>query len=241
MMKTIENEIFYHIHNPKIGYQWHKGDKRIIGKEINFYTKHLRDISRQIEDGGGNRMYVANFSSAMLNKIRQAKPTPFLFQELMTVSHELRKSLGLYLEYTREMVFENVRREKFPDYPSRYTALFVIPDYEKTKRDMKFYWKTFLGKINNERRDVGKERYILKLKLTGKIHNSSALLLQNDTFSINKLRDIAFDYWRGKSGKRLIKLQGAPYYPDKDIPEYLFEGKAEVLEVLSPREFGLNS
>jgi hypothetical protein len=135
----------------------------------------------------------------------------FVIQE-ETVEH-YRNILSEYLKLTREWVFEEVRREFFPNLPSRHRCLWVIPDDTEAIR---YWWRT-----------MGKTGEILKLELTGKIYRTNQQYLKATTASLDQIRMNAFKYWSGASGDN----------PAED--EYLFEGFAKVLDVVDPSSIGL--
>lgn len=119
----------------------------------------------------------------------------------------IRDILGHYQMFTRETIFEEVRKKYFANLPSRLSCLWVIPDNNNSIE----YWKKELCE-NNECR-------LLKLNLTGIIHKTNQSYLKLNLDPIIELREKAFKYWNGGSGA------------GSDEDEYLFQGFAEVLEV----------
>ncbi|MGO4500064.1 DUF2441 domain-containing protein [Paenibacillus sp. 2RAB27] len=110
-----------------------------------------------------------------------------------------------YILKTREYLFEIERMQIDPELPSRFNCLFV------TDWDGLTYWKPILE--NNE------SPTIYKLSLTGRIHKAHDKYVRLNTLSqaYNHLQ--AWKYWTGVD----VDQQGY---------EYLFEGKAEVLEII---------
>jgi len=113
--------------------------------------------------------------------------------------------LDEYLKLTREWIFEEVRKEFFPNLPSRHRCIWVIPD---NKDAIQYWWKT-----------MGEKGQILKLELTGKIYRTNQQYLKRITAPLDQIRMNAFRYWAGASGDN----------PAED--EYLFEGFAKVLDI----------
>lgn len=105
----------------------------------------------------------------------------------------------------RELVFEEVRRELYPDYPSRYTCLWLLPHNYEAIED---WWRMF-----------GNKGQILKLNVTGKIHETSEAHLKLGYFNLKEERERAIKYWDGKP-------EGKYKYD-----EFLFEGSITVEEV----------
>lgn len=118
----------------------------------------------------------------------------------------LSMAIGYYQKLIRETVFEEVREDFFPNFPSRLSCLWVIPE---NMESINYWW----GQITAE------ERVILKLKLTGKIHKVNQSYLTLNYGSLNHYRQLAFRYWSGTSGNNECEN------------EYLFEGFAEVVDI----------
>jgi hypothetical protein len=109
----------------------------------------------------------------------------------------------------RELIFEEVRKEYFPTFPSRTRCLWVVPEEE----GLIDYWRNQL--------DVDEYEYkILKLSLTGKIFKANQGHLEVGNFPLDTWRQKAFRYWAGASGENPLEN------------EVLFEGFATVLEVV---------
>lgn len=118
-------------------------------------------------------------------------------------------SLGHYMKAVRELLFEEVRSEFFPSFPSRTRCLWVIPDSVETIQ----YWL-------NELKVEGLEQKLVKLNLTGKLFKANQQHLEiKRYFSFDDMRQKAFKYWSGSSGISEVEI------------EYLFEGFATVLSV----------
>jgi hypothetical protein len=117
--------------------------------------------------------------------------------------------IGHFYRLTREFIFEEVRKEHFPMFPSRNKCLWVIEDNDENKE----YWKQALVNQNTEFR-------LIKLSLTGKIFKANQQHLQSGNFTLDTWRQKAFRYWAGASGER----------PEES--EVLFEGFAQVVEIV---------
>lgn len=110
-----------------------------------------------------------------------------------------------YQRLSREMIFEEVRREHFSELPSRLYCLWVMPEEQSSIE----YWKTEIP---------GEKRFLLKLELSGVIHKANQKFLDLNFDSMNTNRDRAFKYWSGSTGSGQIE------------DEFLFIGTAKVLE-----------
>ena len=105
----------------------------------------------------------------------------------------------------RELALEEVRKNKYPDYPSRLNALYVTKDKEDAIK-----WGSILkrnGKICKQ---------ILTLELTGTIFIGDGNLIKRQNISYQEQIKIAEKYWNQTSNK---------------IEEYLFYGQAKVIDI----------
>jgi len=109
----------------------------------------------------------------------------------------------------KEIIFENVRRIYYQNKPSRLNSLFLA-DVNQAEYWMHKLTKSFNGQCN-----------ILTLELTQIVHllevDSSFLLVKSEVISY--IEDAAHSYWRGEKNSLI---------PDR--PEYLFVGKATVID-----------
>lgn len=112
---------------------------------------------------------------------------------------------------TRELMFEEVRKELNPNLPSRLKCLYVC----KTKKEIKDWIDIF-------RRTNKKEFQIVKLKLTGSIFIGDASFILRQNISLNRKKEQAKMYWNGEK-------------KDK-INEYLFVGTAVVEDILNNKD-----
>ena len=112
---------------------------------------------------------------------------------------------------TRELMFEEVRKELNPNLPSRLKCLYVC----KTKKEIKDWIDIF-------RRTNKKDFQILKLKLTGSIFVGDASFILRQYISLNRKKEQAKMYWNGEK-------------KDK-INEYLFVGTAVVEDILNNKD-----
>ena len=105
----------------------------------------------------------------------------------------------------RELALEEVRKNKYPDYPSRLNALYVTKDKEDAIK-----WGSILkrnGKICKQ---------ILTLELTGTIFIGDGNLIKRQNISYQEQIKIAEKYWNQTSN---------------EIEEYLFYGQAKVIDI----------
>jgi len=113
--------------------------------------------------------------------------------------------LGKECALVQELVFEEVRRQHFPTYPSRQRCMWVVSSEAGVR-----YWQ--------QRVDIEKRWF--RVRLTGKLHTASEVFLAPDTVSLHQLRKLAWQYWSGFRGG------------GEEQDEILFEGVIEVVEEL---------
>lgn len=121
-----------------------------------------------------------------------------------------------YQLFAREILFEEVRRESYPDKPSRQKCLWLIPNTPKLKEAIDF-WLTQIF-FNEEAKPVE----ILKLSCTGNVFLANQCYLQNYFGHFTKYKENAHKYWSGKETSTASLFL-----------EELFIGKIKVLDVFS--------
>jgi hypothetical protein len=212
----VENEIFYHIQivRPWKPSEWEIGQIHFIGAIKNPFVGFYDKNSFGVRDPNSGMFYTTDYiAAAMRNYIKTGRKekdknlSTFYHFDTEKTTEELIKVLNDYLLLVREWIFEEVRKEFFPNLPSRQRCLWVIPDDEKA---IQYWWN-----------EMGKEGKLLKLELTGKIHQTNQQCLAQTTQSLNEIRMKAFKYWAGASGI------------DSSQDEYLFEGFVKVLESIT--------
>ena len=122
-------------------------------------------------------------------------------------------ALTEYLNWIRETVFEEIRKEHFPHLPLRQRCLWLVPHDSKAAR----YW---FQRLEQKGR-------LLEVRATGKLFRANEAYLRAATTKLNAVRGDAFRYWAGGSGI------------DEHADELLFEGFVDVerevdLETLDP-------
>jgi len=124
------------------------------------------------------------------------------------LAYEMNENLIQYLKWIREEIFENHRKQKFPNFPSRKTCLWLCEE-----KDIENWWKILYP--NNSKKIIE-----IDLKHGQKIHCGNGSLIISETLNIKDYAKLAQDYWEG------IMTENCEI-------ETLFEGKFEVIS-----EFG---
>lgn len=212
-MEIVHEKEYLHIH--RIGSYdnyWFPGSNLFFKDEINHFLDYYNDTEYSFQNGSKGR---ADAIELIDDTIRANKGESTRNPGLEEVfSYDALKTLKYagniveeYTAYIREQIFEEVRKESFPDYPSRYRCIWVLPD---DKECLKYWYDKLVY-------DSKKYR-IFRVNLTGKIHRASEIYLRLKTYSLNEWRMLAFKYWSGLN-------EGL-----KEEEEILFEGLVKVLE-----------
>ncbi|MBR2402967.1 MAG: DUF2441 domain-containing protein [Lachnospiraceae bacterium] len=141
-------------------------------------------------------------------------------QEQMSIVEDIYKNPGKYkgteLSHNvdvalRELALEKVRKEKYPQYPSRMAALYVSRTYEEAEQ-----WADYFARI-------GRPTYcVAKIETNGKIYYGDAYKCFDGTISEEENLRLAQIYW-----------ENAPNADGKDpIVEVLVDGDIEVVEIM---------
>lgn len=122
-----------------------------------------------------------------------------------------------YSTFAREAIFEEVRRERFPDCPSRRKCLWLIDKSNNLSNALFFWFKALFNKQTN----TGVR--IVTLSCSGNIHHANQKFLYNNLYNFHLLREDAIRYWQGLDAN-----------PDNCNTEVLLEGTVKVLSVIDP-------
>lgn len=194
MIKYVDKEIYYHINT---------GDELEVGNIIdmrNCHNKFYDEIydSEYLLDGMDANML-------LVNKRRNKEHGNFDIDEFRLVFETVSNSAMV----TRELIFEEVRKEVDTELPSRMKCLYVCENMEDINK-----WLEIFKRTNKKNEDY----QIVKLELTGKCVTLDASYVLRQNISLNKKREQAKSYWNGE-----VK---------DDEKEVLFEGIAVVKEII---------
>lgn len=111
----------------------------------------------------------------------------------------------------RELALEKVRKEKYPQYPSRMASLYVSKSYEEAER-----WGDYFAKI-------GRPTYgIAKIRVTGRIYEGDACKCFDGCTDEKENLRMAEIYWQNG-----INADG-----HEPIVEILADGDIEIVEIV---------
>lgn len=111
----------------------------------------------------------------------------------------------------RELALEKVRKEKYPQYPSRMAALYVSKTYEEAER-----WADYFARL-------GRPTYsVAKIEVNGRFYHGDAYKCFDGTVSEEDNLRQAEIYW----------LNGPNEDGHEPIVEVLVDGEIEVVEIM---------
>lgn len=111
----------------------------------------------------------------------------------------------------RELALEKVRKEKYPDYPSRMASLYVSRSYEES-----VHWADFFARL-------GRPTYcVAKIETNGRIFEGDAYKCFDGTNSEEENIRMAEIYWANGENE-----DGNP-----PIVEILIDGEIEIVEIM---------
>lgn len=108
-----------------------------------------------------------------------------------------------FCKYTRELIWERIRAESYPEKPSRQKCLWLAEGEENLQ-----YWLSQLGRPE----DI----HVFRLEIDGVTHDASDEHLMNDHVTYDQAIIMAKSYWNGDISNVVAK-------------EVLFEGRAKVV------------
>jgi len=207
-LEVIEEKYYFHIQRDNIDKKskWNVGDQLSIGSYENYYYKNFntRKLGIKLDE---DFQYAYRYIDKIWTECESIefdetikRETLNKLRNVLNISHQ---ALKIYTQLVRELVYEGIRKEEFPEMPSRTSGIWVCSDIESLK-----FWRNELppGRV-------------LGLKLTGKTFRGNNKFLGCDTYPLDQYKLNARKYWSG------VKVKS---YKD----EILFEGEVEVNEIL---------
>lgn len=187
-------------------------------KKINGFLFHIArynqlEVGQKLHFGQGSNFFakkmfdsdyvVNNFD---INQLFIKKPCKdFSDEEQFATKSYINESCQML----RELILEQIRLTEFPKHPSRLKCLYCCQSLDEAKS-----WINALKRMHPSQPPL----QIVKLKAKGKIFVGDGNLMLRNTYSLNSKIDMARQYWKGTENPTL--------------PEILFVGKAEVIEIL---------
>jgi len=196
--------------------KWNAGEMYLVGKELNVNSLILENtgFAAELDHSQVALNIVVN---EMKNFIQTNQKSPILkdnyhYNPAQTLL-EASEMINNQLLFLREMIFEETRKEFFPNLPSRQKCIWVIPK----EREILTYW---MPKLKTP------DAIIYELNLTGKIHRSNPQPLEIHSAPPALIRKSAYRYWLGTMGDETPK------------DECIFEGLVKVEKVIDANSVG---
>jgi len=200
---------YFHINN-QADCSWRAGDEVYCGHEYNKMWRSFLEKGAFINLNGDKRPADQVIKYA-LNAYARNEPVPeqmkgYHFKPVGTLK-EATDCLGESMRIIRELTFEAIRKEFYPELPSRHNCIWLCPD---DKRALQF-WMNLVH---------GSNKKIFRVKTDGIVHRTTNKWLITGTIPLNEINSLAHNYWRGK---------GTGGFED----EILFVGKLKIIEELT--------
>ncbi|NLG85169.1 MAG: DUF2441 domain-containing protein, partial [Firmicutes bacterium] len=224
----VSGATFYHIwRNPDetishLGKgRWEPGRSYEFGKEKNPQAKYFDATSYVVKNPNGNEAVFMNQALQAMEMLMERrcvdqKLVSFYHYNPFLALHEANYLIYHLLYIIRELIFEEVRKEKFPHLPSRSKCLFVINNNPKEVA----WWGHHLLVV--DRLAQGRETFpaaLIEFSLTGRVFKTNRI-----TGVFTPLVSAAPAYWR----EQAVKYWSGSVEDSPDAEEVLFAGTATV-------------
>lgn len=201
---------YYHINNNP-DCSWKNGDEFYFGQEENKFWRSFLEKGASIKLDGNNRRPADQVIKFALNAYAYNEPVPpqmqaYHFKPVHTLK-EASDCLRQSISAVRELIFESIRKEFYPDLPSRHNCIWLVPDDPQSLT----FWKELV---------YGKTKRIFKVEAEGTIHRAANKWLITGTIPLNEINSLAHNYWKGTDAGGLED-------------EILFTGKLKIIEELT--------
>lgn len=186
----VNKEIFYHANS---------GNKLFIGDSLIFDSNTHNKMYEEVY----NTEYIMDNLDAneLINIKKKNKDFNMSFEELNLFLNTISNDAFVM----RELALEEIRKTKYPEYPSRLNCLYVTK-----KKEEALQWSNIL------KRNKKQCTQILTLELTGEVFVGDGNLMKRQNISYQKHLENAEKYWSQKTC---------------DSNEYLFYGEAKVIAI----------
>ena len=160
-----------------------------LGQEIVFYNNHHSGVHKRVYE--------------LKDKVEDIYKHPNRYKDV-GLDHHLKVAL-------RELAMEEVRKEKYPEYPSRLSSLYV----SKTLEEAEKWYQTFI--------DLGRPTFsIVKVEVDGRCYVGDSWNCFDGTIDKKRNLELAEDYWTLKQNKK----------GEEPIVEIIIDGHIKVIEIV---------
>jgi len=123
---------------------------------------------------------------------------------------DLSKAMTEYDFILRELAAEQVRKEKYAYLPSRFSCMFLSEDKDVALKNL----------VEIQKRGMGRLFQAVAVKVSGNVFYAREIGLERKALSYSDYLQIAEKYW------------GQNQFSNDPVKEILFEGNAEIIEIL---------
>ena len=118
----------------------------------------------------------------------------------------------------RELAIEEVRQKQFPHLPSRMKCMFLTDNKESCLKNLKSFAAKGFGSLYQ----------VVAVKVCGNVFYAKDIEIAKNGLSFNEYKELAVKYWSQHQNSTT------------EIKEILFEGEAEIVEILDEVKFKNN-
>ncbi|MBX3120962.1 MAG: DUF2441 domain-containing protein [Fimbriimonadaceae bacterium] len=211
MLENISDGTFFHLNsnaNGSLHSPMMVGDIVQVGSKSNPFFAFLENLSLTYQVTNSERGTVENIPA--LTFLRRVEGKNITTSALPAIAFHTAKC---FLHLAREMYWEKVRHEEFPEAPSRQRGIWLVRTYEDAKR-----WANHMGWHPAVFR-------IVRVTASGRALNTDGNRIPDNCEPLAIWHEKAQAYWMGKDS-------------DQPLPEVLFEGTLRVEEIMPFRDTG---
>ena len=170
-------------------------------------TDKPMEVGQELIFDGNHHSGVYNRVFSFKDKVDKIYNNPEAYRDI-ELEHHLKVAL-------RELAMEEVRKEKYPNYPSRLASLYVSNTMDEAEK----WYNLFI--------ELGRPTYsIVKVEVDGNVYVGDANNCFDGTIDKNKNLELAEIYWKHKEN-----LEGK-----EPIVEILASGKIKVIEIVKEND-----
>lgn len=186
-----------------------------VATDRNYKVGDVLTFNKDISNGQGNRVFNIDF------RLNNGRPSDEMYAVAKRKFKKFKTKEDIYsiahiLEYydvaIKEMAIEEVRKELFPNLPSRLHCMYLSLSKDIALANLK--------SVAESREKNGKHFQAVAVKLNGVIFKAGKVYMSREGQSYNYYKQKAVSYWKQRGLK------------DEEVKEVLFEGTAEVIEIL---------
>ena len=186
-----------------------------VATDRNYKVGDILLFNKDVPNGQHNRVFNSDF------RLNGARPSDEMYSVAKRRLKKFKSKDDIYSlahifeSYDvaiKEIALEEVRKEKFPDLPSRLHCMYLSTSKEIALENAK--------SMANNREKNGRIFQVVAVKLNGAIFKAGKVYVNREGKSYAYYKEKANAYWKQKGLK------------DVEVKEILFEGEAEIVEII---------